>query len=95
MADEEVPPELERLAEKMHAEYLDSEVAIATALAEAGGALDVEALVDATGYTERTVKKRIDSLEERLGGEPLLYRPDQEQVRLHSRVAAALRDHEG
>lgn len=95
MADVEVPAELERLVEKMRAEYLDSEVAIATALADADEALDIEALVDATGYTERTVKKRVDSLEDRLGGEPLLSRPEADHVRLHPRVAQALRAHEG
>lgn len=93
MVDEEVPEELTRLAEKIHAEYLDSEVAIATALAEADGPLDIEALVDETGYTERTVKKRVDSLEERLGGAPLLTRPGAGSVRLHPRVATALQAH--
>lgn len=91
MAEQEVPPELERLVEKMHADYLDSEVAIAAALAEADEPLDIDAIVDATGYTERTVKKRVDSLEERLGGEPLIKRPDDGTVALHARVAAALR----
>ncbi len=87
---EEVPPELERLVEKMHEEYLDSEVAIAEALAEANEALDVDELVEATEYTERTVKKRITSLEERLGGEPLIERPEDDRVALHPRFAAAL-----
>ncbi len=91
MAEEEIPEELVRLVEKMHDEYLDSEVAIATALADADEPLDIDALVDATGYTERTVKKRVDSLEERLQGSPLIERSGDETVRLHPRVAAAIR----
>ncbi|MFP4591322.1 MAG: hypothetical protein ACLFMX_05825 [Halobacteriales archaeon] len=90
MADVEVPAALERLVEKMRAEYLDSEMAIADALAEAEGPLDVDALVEATGYTERTVKKRVDSLEERLGGEPLIRRPEADTVELHPRVVEAI-----
>lgn len=91
---EEVPAELERLVEKMQSEYLDSEYAIASALADADDPLDLEALVEATGYTERTVKKRIDSLEERLQGEPLMYRHGGGRVSLHPRVATAVRNAE-
>lgn len=94
MAEAEVPEELARLVEKMHDEYLDSEVAIATALATADEALDLEELVEATGYTERTVKKRVDSLEERLQGQPLFERVGEGEVRLHPRVAAAMRAHD-
>ena len=79
-----------RLVEKMRDEYLDSEVAIATALADADGPLDIDALVEVTGYTERTVKKRVESLEERLRGSPLIQRTDNETVRLHPRLAAAI-----
>lgn len=91
MAEEEVPSELERLAEKIHAEYLDSERAIALALAEASEPLGVPELAESTGYTERTIKKRIDSLEERLGGEPLLSRVEDDRVLLNQHVANALR----
>ena len=90
MPEQEVPEEIARLVEKMRSEYLDSEVAIASALAEADGPLDTEELVEATGYTKRTVAKRVDSLEERLKGAPLFQRPDDENVALHPRLAAAL-----
>lgn len=89
MAEQEVPEELAQLVEKMHSEYLDSELAIASALAEAEGPLEVEELVEATGYTKRTVKKRVDSLEDRLQGPPLLRRTDDGQIALHPRLAAA------
>lgn len=89
MAEQEVPEELARLVEKMRSEYLDSEVAIADALAEADGALSTDELVDVTGYTKRTVKKRVDSLEDRLQGEPLFRRSD-DDVSLHPRLAEAL-----
>lgn len=91
MAEQEVPAELEKLVEKMSTAYLDSEFAIAGALAGAEGPLDVAALVEATGYTERTVKKRVDSLEERLGGEPLIRRDEDGDVALHPRLAEAVR----
>lgn len=92
MAEQEVPDELERLVEKMNDEYLDSEVAIADALAAAEGPLDVDALVDETGYTKRTVQKRIDSLEDRLGGAPLLRRAGEDTFELHERLGLALRN---
>ena len=95
MAEQEVPTELTRLIEKMHEDYLESELAIATALADAGKPLTVEDLVEATGYTKRTVKKRVESLEERLQGPPLIDRPDEEHVDLHPRVAAALLQADG
>ena len=91
MAEQEVPQELQRLVEKIHSEYLDSEVAIADALASADEPLDIDALVEATGYTERTVKKRVDSLIDRLGGEPLIAKRNDETVELHPRVGVALR----
>lgn len=90
MAEQEVPEELARLVDKMHSDYLDSEVAIASALAEADGPLDIDELVEVTGYTKRTVQKRVDSLEERLHGSPLLERPDDDTVALHPRLATAL-----
>lgn len=91
MAEQEVPEELAELVDKMHSEYLDSELSIASALAEADGPLDIEELVEATGYTKRTVKKRVESLEDRLQGDPLLRRPDEDAVELHPRLAAALK----
>lgn len=89
MAEQEVPKELTRLVEKMHTEYLDSELAIASSVAEAEGPLTIDELVEATGYTKRTVKKRIDSLEERLQGAPLIQRTD-DSVKLHPMFAVAL-----
>lgn len=92
MAEQEVPEALAQLVEKMQSEYLDSEVAIAIALAEADGSLTIDELVDATGYTKRTVKKRVDSLEERLQGTPLLTQSEDDTVALHPRLASALED---
>lgn len=89
MAEQEVPDELARLVEKMHDEYLDSELAIAEALAEADEGLSIDELVEATGYTKRTVKKRVDSLEERLQGAPLVRRSGEDAVELHPRLASA------
>lgn len=89
MAEQEVPDELARLVEKMHDEYLDSELAIASALAGADGSLSVDELVDETGYTKRTVKKRVDSLEDRLQGAPLIRRTGEDSVELHPRLGDA------
>lgn len=89
MAEQEVPPEVDQLVEKMRSEYLDSELAIANALADADEPLGIDELIDATGYTERTVKKRVDSLVDRLGGEPLIERDD-DTVSLHPIFATAI-----
>jgi DNA-binding IclR family transcriptional regulator len=94
MSATEVPQELTALAEKLRSEYRDSELAIAEALAEADEPLSIDALAEATGYTERTVKKRVDTLEERLGGAPLLRRDDADRPSLHPEVTAALRNTE-
>lgn len=90
MATEGVPAELERLAQKIHEEYTQSEVDIALALAEADGPLSVEDLAEETGYTERTIKKRVGTLEEQLHGPPLFDRDDNERPYLHTAVADAL-----
>lgn len=93
MATEEVPEELAALAEKMSTEYRDSEYDIARALAAAedGEGLSTEQLAEETGYTERTVKKRVGTLEEALGGEPLLRRDEDDRPVLHPALAAAIR----
>ena len=91
MAIEGVPQELERLVRKMHDEYTQSEVDIALALAEADGPLDVEELAEATGYTERTIRKRVGTLEEQLRGPPLLDRDEDGRPVLHPAFARALR----
>lgn len=95
MATEEVPEELAALAEKMSTEYRDSEYDIARALAatEDGEGLSTEELAEETGYTERTVKKRVGTLEEALGGEPLLRRDEDDRPVLHPELAAAIRSH--
>jgi DNA-binding MarR family transcriptional regulator len=93
MEADELPAELEALVEKMHDEYVESELEIALALAAADGPLSVDELAEETGYTERTIDKRIASLEDRLGGEPLIQRDDEGRPRLHAAVARALREH--
>lgn len=92
MATDEVPEELASLAEKMATEYRSSEYDIARALAAADGPLTVEELAEETGYTERTVRKRVGTLEEALRGEPLLRRDDRDRPALHPALAAAVRD---
>jgi predicted transcriptional regulator len=91
MAQSDTPPEIEALVEKMRDTYVDSEFEIAQALADQDGTLSIEELTEATGYTERTVEKRVESLIDRLGGEPLAGRDDEGRPRLHSTLAAAIR----
>ncbi|WP_122090017.1 winged helix-turn-helix transcriptional regulator [Halalkalicoccus subterraneus] len=91
MATEEIPSKLAALAEKMASEYRDSEYEIALALAAAEGPLTTEELAEETGYTERTVKKRVGTLEEELGGEPLLQRDEEDRPVLHPALAEAVR----
>ncbi|MFD1645825.1 hypothetical protein [Haloarchaeobius litoreus] len=89
---EEIPDEVAALVDKMASEYVQSEYEIAEALAEADGPLTLDELVEETGYTERTVEKRTDTLEDRLGGEPLFQRDDEGNPMLHSVLARAIRD---
>jgi biotin operon repressor len=91
MAQSETPPEIEALVEKMRESYVESEFEIAQALAGQDEAVSIDALVDETGYTERTVEKRVDSLIDRLGGEPLASRDGDGRPRLHPALAAAIR----
>lgn len=91
MSGEAVQETLSRLVEKMAAEYTQSEVDIARALAAADGPLSVADLVEETGYTERTIKKRVGTLEEQLRGEPLLVRDEDDRPHLHPELAAAVR----
>lgn len=93
MATEEVPAKLAELAEKMATEYRESEYEIALALADAGKPLSTAELAEATGYTERTIRKRVDTLEEALGGEPLLRRDDEGRPNLAPALATAVREH--
>lgn len=94
METDDVDDVLVDLVTKMHEQFRDSELDIAHALAEADGPLSVEALVEETGYTERTVKKRVGTLEERLKGEPLLVRDDEDRPYLQAHLARALRRYE-
>ena len=91
MATDGVPAELERLVRKMHDEYTQSEVDIAVALAEADTPLSSTALAETTGYTERTIRKRVRTLEEQLGGAPLIDRTAEDEPVLHPAFAEALR----
>lgn len=94
MTTDDVDDALVDLVSKMHEQFRQSELDIAHALADADGPLSVEELVEATGYTERTVEKRVDTLEERLKGEPFLERDDEGRPRLLPHLARALRRHE-
>lgn len=95
MDTDDVEDVLVDLVTKMHDQFRESELDIAHALAEADGPLSVDELVERTGYTERTVKKRVDTLEERLKGEPLVERTEAGQPRLEPHLARALRRFEG
>lgn len=92
MSADEVPAQLVQLAEKIRDEYRTSEFDIAAALAAADGPLSVAELAEETGYTERTIKKRVGTLEEALDGEPLLDRDDDDQPSLHPVLARAIRE---
>lgn len=91
MSSDAVPEELVNLVKKMHDEYRESEIDIALALAEVDGPLTSAELAENTGYTERTVRKRVGTLEERLHGPPLLHRDEEERPYLHPELASALR----
>lgn len=88
----DVPDELVRLVEKMRNEYTKSEYEIALVLAQADGPLSIDTIADETGYTERTIKKRVGTLEEALGGEPLIRRDDEGRPTLHHALSRALRE---
>ena len=91
MADE-TPEEVAALVEKMGTDYVKSEYEIAQVLASADGPLSIDELAEETGYTERTVQKRVDTLEQRLGGEPLFQRDDEGRPKLHPVLARALQN---
>lgn len=91
MATDGVEETLAKLVRKLEEDYTASEYEIAVALAEAEGPLSTEDLAEATGYTERTINKRVDTLEERLHGDPLLQRDEDDRPYLHPELAAALR----
>lgn len=91
MALDGVPDELVALVRKMHDEYTASEVEIARALANARGPLSIAELAEETGYTERTVQKRVGTLEEQLRGPPLIDRNSEDHPVLHPEFATAIR----
>jgi len=91
MAQSDTPAELEALVEKMRETYVDSEFEIAQALAAADTAVSIEDIAAETGYTERTIDKRVDSLIDQLSGEPLASRNDDGHPQLHPELAAAIR----
>ena len=94
MAMEDVSDSVARLVTLMHEQFRASEVDIAVAVAAADGPLSIDDLVEETGYTERTVKKRAGTLEEQLHGEPFLTRSDDGAISLHPEFAAAIRQYE-
>lgn len=87
---ESVTATLDRLARKLRTEYRQSELDIAIALAEADGPLTIEELAREAEYTERTIKKRVGTLEERLHGAPLLERTEDGKPYLHPELARAV-----
>lgn len=91
MGTDAVPEELAELVQKMHDEYTQSEVEIAEALATAEGPMSIAELAEETGYTERTIKKRVGTLEDALRGPPLIERDEEDRPYLHESFAAALR----
>lgn len=94
MDQKDVPESVSRLITLMHEDFRESELNIATALAAADGSLTIEELAEETGYTERTVKKRVGTLEERLHGEPFLKRDEDGNPTLHPEFANAIRQFE-
>ena len=82
-----------RLVELLDDRLKQSEWEILTALAAADGSLSIDELVDETGYTERTVKKRVGTLEDQLHGGTLLSRDDDGNPVLHPQFASAVRSH--
>jgi DNA-binding MarR family transcriptional regulator len=96
MAESSVESNLPRLVELLHDRLKQSELDILHALAETDGeSLSVEELVEATGYTERTVKKRTETLEEQVHGGTLIRRTDEDDPALHPAFARAVREYEG
>ncbi|MFC5365670.1 HTH domain-containing protein [Salinirubrum litoreum] len=95
MAESSVGSNLPRLVELLHDRLKQSELDILHALAEADGdSLSVDELVEETGYTERTVKKRTETLEEQVHGGTLIRRTDEDEPALHPAFARAVREYE-
>ena len=82
-----------RLVELLDDRLKQSEWEILTALAAADGPLTVDELAEETGYTERTVKKRVGTLEDQLHGGTLLQRDEDGNPLLHPQFARAVRSY--
>ncbi|KTG09149.1 hypothetical protein AUR64_15245 [Haloprofundus marisrubri] len=94
MAETEAQNSVDRLVELLDDRLKKSEWEILVALAEADGPLTKEELAEATGYTDRTVSKRTDTLEEQVHGGTLVKRDDDGNAYLHPQFAAAVRQYE-
>lgn len=94
-SESESSNDVERLVELLDDRLRDSEWDILVALAEADEPLTVEGLAEETGYTERTIKKRVDTLEDQVHGGTLLKREDDGTPYLHPQFAAVVRDYLG
>lgn len=84
---------VDRLVELLDDRLIQSEWEILTALADADGPLTIDELVEATGYTERTVTKRLGTLEDQVHGGTLLSRTDDGNPVLHAQFAKAVRSY--
>ncbi|SFK74267.1 Winged helix-turn-helix DNA-binding [Halogranum rubrum] len=82
-----------RLVELLDGRLKQSEWEILTTLAAADGPLTIDELAEETGYTERTVKKRVGTLEDQLHGGTLLRRDDDDNPVLHPQFARAVRSY--
>ncbi|WP_224268143.1 winged helix-turn-helix transcriptional regulator [Haloprofundus salinisoli] len=94
MAETEARNSVDQLVELLNDRLKQSEWEILVALAEADGPLTEDELAEATGYTERTVSKRADTLEEHVHGGTLVQRDDDGNPYLHPQFAAAVRQYE-
>jgi DNA-binding MarR family transcriptional regulator len=94
MAETEARNSVARLVELLDDRLKKSEWEILVALAEADGPLTNEELAEKAGYTERTISKRVDTLEEQVHGGTLIQRDDDGNPYLHPQFAAAVRQHE-
>jgi DNA-binding IclR family transcriptional regulator len=83
---------VERLVDLLEERLKQSEWDILVALARVDEPLTVATLAEETGYTERTVSKRVDTLAEQVHGGTLLQQTDA-GARLHPQFAAAVREH--
>ncbi len=91
MAHSETQSTVEQLLELLDDRLRKSEWEILVELAEVDGPLTPSELADRTGYTERTIKKRIDTLEDCLHGGTILHRDEDGNPSLHPQFAEAVR----